>query len=65
MNVNAIYLEPRSPAYSTPMIENKREKGTNRPKGYLCSRVSWLNLITVPLVGVMANFVLLRRTTAN
>jgi hypothetical protein len=54
----------RSP-WSTPVVENKREKGSNRAKGYLSSRVSWPSLVTDPLGGDAANFVLLRRTTAN
>jgi hypothetical protein len=36
------------------VVENKREKGTNRPKGYISS-----------LTGDAANFVLIRRVTAN
>jgi hypothetical protein len=38
-------------AWSTPVIENKREKGSNRLIGYLSSRVSWPSLVTVPFTG--------------
>jgi hypothetical protein len=38
-------------AWSTPVIENKREKGSNRLIEYLSSRVSWLSLVTVPFTG--------------
>jgi hypothetical protein len=51
--------------WSTPVVENKREKGSNRAKVYLSSRVSWSSLVAGPLGGDAANFVLLRRTTAN
>jgi hypothetical protein len=42
----------------------KGKKGSNRAKGYLSSRVSWPSLVTAPLGGDAANFVLLRRTLA-
>jgi hypothetical protein len=38
-------------AWSTPVIENKREKVSNRLIGYLSSRVSWPSLVTVPFTG--------------
>jgi hypothetical protein len=47
------------------VVENKREKGSNRATGYVSSRVNWPSLVTGPLGGDAANFVLLRRTTAN
>jgi hypothetical protein len=50
---------------STLVDENKREKGTNKSKEYLSSRVSWPYLVTVPVTGDAANFMLIRRTTAN
>jgi hypothetical protein len=37
--------------WSTPVIENNREKGSNRLIGYLSSRVSWPSLVTVPFTG--------------
>jgi hypothetical protein len=58
-------LESHRSSWSTPVVENKREKGSNRAKGYLSSRVSWPSLVTGPLGGDAADFVLLRRTTAN
>jgi hypothetical protein len=58
-------LESHRSPWSTPVVENKREKGSHRAKGYLSSRVSWPSLVAGPLGGDAANFVLLRRTTAN
>jgi hypothetical protein len=43
----------------------KEKKGSNRAKGHLSSRVSWPSLVAGPLGGDAANFVLLRRATAN
>jgi hypothetical protein len=36
------------------VVENKREQGTNRPKGCLSSCVSWPSLVTVPFTGDVA-----------
>jgi hypothetical protein len=58
-------LESHRSPRSTPVVENKRKKGSNRAKGYLSSRVSWPSLVAGPLGGDEANLVLLRRTTAN
>jgi hypothetical protein len=57
-------LESHRSPRSTPVVENKREKGSNRAKEYLSSRVSWPSLVAGPLGGDAANFVLLRRITA-
>jgi hypothetical protein len=57
-------LESHRSPRSTPVVENKREKGSNRAKGYLSSRVSWPSLVAGPVGGDEANVVLLRRTTA-
>jgi hypothetical protein len=40
--------KPLVKAWSTSVIENKMEKGSNRLIGYLSSRVSWPSLVTVP-----------------
>jgi hypothetical protein len=42
-------LESHRSPWSTPVVESKREKGSNRPKGYLSSRVSWPSLVIGPL----------------
>jgi hypothetical protein len=58
-------LESHRSHWSTPVVENNREKGSKGAKGYVSSRVSWPSLVAGPLGGDAANFVLLRRTTAN
>jgi hypothetical protein len=53
----ALYVGCRSPGGAldvpgpAPVIENKREKDSNRLIGYLSSRVSWPSLVTVPFTG--------------
>jgi hypothetical protein len=43
--------KPSVKAWSIPVIENKREKGSNGLIGYLSSRVSWPSLVTVAFTG--------------
>jgi hypothetical protein len=51
IDLDAVHWKLSVKAWSTPVIENKREKGSNRLIGYLSSRVSWLSLVTVPFAG--------------
>jgi hypothetical protein len=48
---DAMSGKPSVKAWSTPVIENKREKDSNKLIGYLSSRVSWPSLVTVPFTG--------------
>jgi hypothetical protein len=43
--------KPSVKVWSTPVVENKRERCSNRLIGYLSSRVSWPSLVTVPFTG--------------
>jgi hypothetical protein len=51
VNPTGLPLEHLSQAWSNPVKKNKREESTNSLIRHLSSRVSWPNLITIPLMG--------------